>query len=131
MGAGKQLRCAPLLTGTCRRPRALQMQPLTALTHTAFFCSRALAWQAKRAVHLQAWFVRALDAMRAAHGPANPVTISALMTYGQCMGARVGWQQATKMLGDYLTQLKAAGLGASEGEPLFLNMLNVSFWGPS
>ena len=68
-------------------------------------------------VHLQAWFVRALDAMRAARGPADPVTISAVISYGQCLGESVGWQQAAKMLGDSLAQLKASGLHRSEGEP--------------
>ena len=68
-------------------------------------------------MNLQAWFVRALDVMRAACGPADPVTISTLLTYGLCLGDRVGWQQAAKMLGDSLAQLKAAGLHKSEGEP--------------
>ena len=68
----------------------------------------------------QAWCVRALDAKRAALGPAHPDTIRTLNWYTGCQGARVGWQQAVKTLQDYSAQLKTAGLGDSEGEPVLL-----------
>lgn len=66
---------------------------------------------------LQAWCVKALDAERAALGPAHPFTIRTLQKYAGCLGARAGWQQAAEMLRDYLGQLKAAGLGDSDGKP--------------
>ena len=65
----------------------------------------------------QAWIVKALDAERAALGPAHPFTIRTLQNYAGCLGMRVGWPEAAEMLRDYLGQLKAAGLGESDGKP--------------
>ena len=69
---------------------------------------------------LQAWCAKALDAERAALGPAHTSTIRTLQKYAGCLGARAGWQQAAEMLGDYLGQLKAAGLGGVDGKPAVL-----------
>ena len=68
----------------------------------------------------QAWIVKALDAERAALGPAHAFTIRTLQKYAGCLGARAGWQGAAEMLRDYLGQLKAAGLGDSNGKPTIL-----------
>ena len=73
------------------------------------FSWHMLAWQA--------WIVKALDAERAALGPAHSFTIRTLLSYAHCLGVRVGWQQAAEMLRDYLGQLKATGLGDSDGKP--------------
>ena len=78
--------------------------------------ARMPAQQANRASPLQAWCAKALDAERAALGPAHPFTIRTLQKCASCLGSRVGWQQASEMLQEHLTQLNAAGLGDSEGE---------------
>ena len=83
-------------------------------------CCRALARRARRAVHPQAWYVRALDALRATYGPAHPDIISTLMSYGRLLGAHRGWQHAAKTLWDAMAQLEAAGQGQSEGAPSLL-----------
>ena len=54
-------------------------------------------------------------------GPAHVFTIRTLQRYAGCLGARAGWPQAAEMLGDYLGQLRAAGLGDSDGEPAVLH----------
>lgn len=107
--------------GGCSRSRATPCS----------FCCRTLARQAKRAVHLQAWYVRGLEALRAAHGPAHPLTISTLMSYGQCLGRHRGWQQAAKTLGDYAAQLGAAGLGQSAGAAPLLVYSGGAFDNPA
>lgn len=103
----------------CAAEHSLQVQVLIAPMHQCCFCCRMLARQvANSALPLQAWCAKALDAERAALGPAHPFTIRTLQKYAGCLGARVGWQQASEMLREHLAQLKAAGLGNSEGKQI-------------